>query len=161
VISIEDQVTPERTEQAFKSSGLLDLVWTDPITPLPTLGDMVDRDRRVLVFGEEDVGDVPWYHQQFDFVKETPFDTPSVKALLSPESCKLNRGDLENPLVLLNHWVAQTPPRPSVARQVNGATEIATRARTCAKALRGRPGLLAVDLWKEGDVVGAARALNR
>ena len=93
--------------------------------------------------------------------KETPFDTPSVKELLSPASCKLNRGDLENPLVLLNHWVARTPPRPSTARQVNGAEDIATRARTCEKALRGLPGLLAVDLWKEGDVVGAAASLNR
>ena len=59
VISIEDQVTPERTEQVFRDSGLLDLVWTGPITPLPTLGEMVERDRRVLVFGEEDVEKCP------------------------------------------------------------------------------------------------------
>ena len=109
VISIEDQVTPEDTEAAFRDSGLLDLVWTDPIAPLPTLGEMVERNRRVLVFGEEETGGVPWYHQQFDFVKETPFDTPTVAELLSAGACVLNRGKLSNPLVLLNHWVAQTP----------------------------------------------------
>ena len=128
---------------------------------MPTLGDMVDRNQRVLVFGEEDVEEVPWYHQQFDFVKETPFDVPTVAELLSPQACRLNRGELSNPIVLLNHWVATTPPRASNARQVNGAEQIVSRARTCEKELRGRPGLVAVDLWKEGDVVGAARALNR
>ena len=161
VISIEDQVTPEATEQVFRDSGLLDLVWTGPISPLPTLGDMVERNQRVLVFGEEDVGGVPWYHQQFDFVKETPFDVPTAAELLSPAACRLNRGELANPIVLLNHWVAQTPPRASTARRVNGAEQVVARADTCEKVLRGRPGLIAVDLWKEGDVVGAARALNR
>lgn len=161
VISIEDQVTPEATEQVFRDSGLLDLVWTGPISPMPTLGEMVERNRRVLVFGEEDVDGVPWFHQQFDFVKETPFDVPTAAELLSPAACRLNRGKLENPVVLLNHWVAQTPPRASTARRVNGAKQLVARANTCEKIIRGLPGLIAVDLWKEGDVVGAARALNR
>ena len=161
VISLEDQVTPKDTEAIFRDSGLLDYVWTGSIAPLPTLGDMVERNRRVLVFGEEKTSGVPWYHQQFDFVKETPFDTPTVAELLSAGSCVLNRGELSNPLVLLNHWVAQTPPLASTARKVNGAEEIVTRARACERPLRGLPGLIAVDLWKEGDVVGAARTLNR
>jgi hypothetical protein len=161
VISIEDQVTPQATEEVFRESGLLDLVWTDSIAPTPTLGEMVERNRRVIVFGEEDVGEVPWYHQQFDFVKETDFDIPTAKGLLAPSSCAINRGKQANPLVLLNHWVAQTPPRASVARRVNGAQQIAARARECESDLKGRPGLLAVDLWREGDVVAAAAALNR
>jgi hypothetical protein len=122
---------------------------------------MVEHNRRVIVFGEEDVGDVPWYHQQFDFVKETDFAIPTAKALLAPSSCAINRGKPANPLVMLNHWVARTPPRPSTARQVNGARKIAARARECEKDLNGRPGLMAVDLWKEGDVVGAGALLNR
>ncbi len=161
VISIEDQVTPAATREVFRESGLLDLVWTDSITPMPTLGEMVEHNRRVIVFGEEDVGDVPWYHQQFDFVKETDFAIPTARALLAASSCAINRGKPANPLVMLNHWVAQTPPRPSTARKVNGAREIAARARECEKDLNGRPGLMAVDLWTEGDVVGAGALLNR
>lgn len=160
VIVIEDQITPEQTTGLFADSGLLGRVWKGAIAPLPTLAAMIERDERVLVFGEEETAGPSWYHQLFDHAVETPFDSPTQAALLGPRGCGPNRGSPGAPLGLLNHWVARTPPRPRDAERVNDADVIARHARGCAQALGGEANLLAVDFWGRGDVVAAAAQLN-
>ena len=158
-ISIEDQIAPALVEDAFRDSGLLDFVWTGSVRPVPTLGEMVDRDQRVLVFGEEETGGVSWYHQQFTYVRDTPYDLPDAAAVLGPPGCALNRGTKASPFLLINQFVAG-PPRLTPALTVNRRDAILAHARACARPLGGLPGLIAVDFWQEGDVVGAARELN-
>ncbi|HEX7291110.1 MAG TPA: hypothetical protein VF250_08300 [Conexibacter sp.] len=160
VISIEDQVPPARVADAFERSGLLDFVWKGPVRPVPTLGEMVDRDARVLVFGEEDTHGVGWYHDQFTYVRDTPYDLPSASALLSLQGCVVGRGTSASPFLLINQFVAGDPPRIGPARIVNRRDAILAHARACRSALGGLPGLIAVDFWQQGDVVGAARVLN-
>lgn len=160
VISNEDQVAPELVEDAFRRSGLLDFVWTGPVRPLPTLGEMVDRDQRVLVFGEEETAGVPWYHDQFTYVRDTPYDLPSAEAVLGPAGCSINRGTSASPFLLINQFVSGDPPLPRPARIVNQRDAVLAHARECKPALGGLPGLIAVDFWEQGDVVGAARELN-
>lgn len=160
VISIEDQVPPARVAETFERSGLLDYVWQGAVRPVPTLGAMVEQDERVLVFGEEDTHGVGWYHDQFTYVRDTPYDLPSAAALLSPSGCTIGRGTDASPFLLINQFVAGDPPRIGPARTVNRQDAILAHARECETALGGLPGLIAVDFWEQGDVVGAARALN-
>lgn len=159
-ISIEDEVTPRQVADAFERSGLLDYVWTGPVKPAPTLGEMVERGQRVVVFGEEDTAGVSWYHDQFSYVRDTPYDLPSAAVLLSPEGCAIGRGTTDSPYLLINQFVAGEPPLPGPARTVNQRDAIVSHARECRDALAGLPGLIAVDFWETGDVVGAARELN-
>jgi hypothetical protein len=160
VISIEDEVAPALVEDGFRRSGLLDYVWTGPVRPVPTLGEMVGRDARVLVFGEEDTHGVPWYHDQFTYVRDTPYDLPSAQALLSPGGCTIGRGTEASPFLLMNQFVEGAPPLPGPARTVNRRAAILAHARECRPELGSLPGLIAVDFWQQGDVVGAARQLN-
>ncbi|HEX5147070.1 MAG TPA: hypothetical protein VFV85_08610, partial [Conexibacter sp.] len=160
VISIEDQVAPALVADAFRRSGLLDYVWTGAVRPAPTLGAMVDRDARVVVFGEDETGGVPWYHQQFTYVRDTPYDLPSAAAVLGPPGCTINRGTQASPYLLINQFVSGEPPLPRPARTVNQRDAILAHARECERPLGGPPGLIAVDFWQQGDVVGAARELN-
>jgi hypothetical protein len=160
VISIEDQVAPKLVEAAFERSGLLDFVWTGPVRPVPTLGEMVDQDARVLVFGEEDTHGVSWYHDQFTYVRDTPYDLPSAEAVLGRAGCTIGRGTSASPFLLINQFVSGDPPLPRPARTVNQRDAILAHARECKGALGGLPGLIAVDFWEQGDVVGAARELN-
>ncbi|HET6448017.1 MAG TPA: hypothetical protein VFG31_02820 [Conexibacter sp.] len=160
VISIEDQVAPASVADVFRRSGLLDFVWTAPIRPVPTLGELVDSDRRVVVFGEEDTRGVSWYHDQFTYVRDTPYDLPSANALLSRQGCTIGRGTTASSFLLMNQFVAGDPPLPRPARIVNQQDAIVAHARACKAALGGLPGLIAVDFWEQGDVVGAARELN-
>jgi hypothetical protein len=161
VLSLEDQISPQQTAEAFRESGLLDLVWTGDVWPLPTLGEMVRRDGRVLVLAEDDAAGVPWYHQQFELVQDTPYDVPTARRLLSDASCVRRRGAASNPMLMLNMWVAEVPPRPSQARIVNRPEALVQHARACSRVLGAPPTLLAVDFVGQGDVVEAARRLNR
>lgn len=160
VISVEDQVTPEQAASAFARSGLLEYVWKGPVRPVPTLGEMVKANERVLVFGEEETAGVPWYHDQFTYVRDTPYDLPSAEALLSPRGCTLSRGTTASPFLLMNQFVHGAPPLPRPARVVNAREAVLAHARDCRRTLGGLPGLIAVDFWEQGDVVGAARELN-
>jgi hypothetical protein len=160
VISVEDQVTAQQAADVFARSGLLDYVWKGPVRPVPTLGEMVEADARVLVFGEEETDGVPWYHDQFTYVRDTPYDLPSAAALLSPRGCSVGRGTDASPFLLMNQFVEGAPPTPRPARTVNARAAILGHARECRRPLGGQPGLIAVDFWEQGDVVGAARALN-
>ena len=162
VLSIEDKVTPADTVDAFRRSGLLPLVYTGPSgPPWPTLGALVASGQRIVVFGERDTGDVPWYRPQFKYVQDTPFGFRSVGALEGSSSCELNRGPSGAALFLLNHWV-DTPPanRPSNAAVVNGFDVLLGRARMCERERRRLPNLLAVDFYKTGDVLRVADTLN-
>ena len=48
VIVIEDYVTPEEIATAFQESGLMELVYTGPIEPMPTLRQLIDSGGRVV-----------------------------------------------------------------------------------------------------------------
>ncbi len=114
-----------------------------------------------MVLVEDDPGDVPWMHAQFDIVQETPFSFESPAELSKPASCRPNRGAADNPLFLLNHWIDTSPaPLPSNAEQVNARGFLLKRARECERIRDRLPNLVAIDFYEEGDVTGAVEELN-
>jgi len=159
ILDFEDYVPPSDIARAFDESGLIDFVYRGPLGPAwPTLGDMVASGGRVVVLGETDVGDVPWYHLTWDgLLAETPYTFHAPEEF----SCRANRGTPRAPLFLVNHWIETTPtPRPSNAQVVNQRDVIVQRARRCARERGMTPNIIAVDFAGIGDVVGAARELN-
>jgi hypothetical protein len=65
LIVIEDYIDPEDVEKAFQDSGLVRYAYAhDRNTPFPTLRELIESDRRVLVMAENDNGGgaIPWYH---------------------------------------------------------------------------------------------------
>ncbi len=163
VLSIEDDVSPEDTAKLFKDSGLLDYVYDGPMGPrMPTLRQLIDRVQPVLVYSENKTDrKYPWYHQQFGYVQETPFDFKTVDSLLPPESCRPMRGRKSNPLFLLNNWVETAPaPKPSNAKVVNSRKRLLERAQVCARERGLKPNLVAVDFYATGDLQGVVDELN-
>lgn len=160
VLSVEDEVPPERFARTVADSGLLDLVWRGGIAPLPTLGEMVRSGGRVLVLVENDAGEVPWLHEQFVVAQETPYDLQTPAQLLGDEGCTVGRGGTAPPLFLLNHFLGTVPPRARAAEEVNTRAAIVAQVDRCRRLRGPTANLLAVDFWRTGDVVGAARELN-
>lgn len=160
VISVEDQVPAARFARFVEQAGLLDLTWKGSVAPLPTLREMIDSGGRILWMVETDAGDVPWYHQQFDLVQETPYDISTLDGLLSDGGCAPNRGASSNPLFLLNHNVSTVPPRASFAKTVNARRTILDQVARCERIRRRKPNLIAVDFFRTGDVVGTSKLLN-
>jgi hypothetical protein len=163
VIVIEDVVSPEETAQAFQQAGLLRWVY-DPETDTvpPTLGQLIERDKRLLVMAERDNGDgkFPWYQSAFDLMQETPYTFKNVEEIGSRQSCRPNRGEPDNPLLQMNNWIERVPRDPRLQGEINAYDVLLKRARLCARIRDLEPNVLAVDYYNEGDVLGVANALN-
>jgi hypothetical protein len=155
ILMLEPSVPAWAVELQFKRAGLLSrLARLRRDRPLPTLGTLLQRGRQLVVLGERDTGDLPWYLEAFDFIQDTPLGPRATR------SCAPSRGDEDNPILMLNHWVDDFPPRPSANARVNSKEEILARAERCERR-RGLPvSLIAVDHYDLGGVIAAASELN-
>ena len=76
--------------------------------PLPTLGALVRRDKRVVVLTEKDAdGTVPGTST----ASRSSRTRRSAPTQVDQLRCKLTRGDADSPLLMLNHWADLFPPR--------------------------------------------------
>jgi hypothetical protein len=155
VLFIEPSVPPWAIERQFQRAGLLQRIARPRRDrPLPTLGQLLDRGRQLIVLGERDVGDLPWYLDGFSWVQDTPLGKQSTT------SCAESRGQPDSPIFMINDWVDGFPPRPSANARVNSKAAILARVRRCERVRRVRPALIAVDHYDRGGIVAAARRLN-
>jgi hypothetical protein len=159
MIVIEDYVEPADVVSAFERSGLAEHVYDGPLGPdLPTLRELIDADERVIVLAENRAGEAPWYRLAYDFFQETGYDFKRPDDM----DCAPNRGDEENPLLLINHWINTDPAaKPTNAAKVNARDFLLDRARRCARRRGLRPNVVAVDFYEQGDLIGVAEELNR
>jgi hypothetical protein len=158
ILFIEPYVEPPDIAATFERAGLdRYLVTLDRDAPLPTLGTLVRRNKRVIVLSEKDAdGTVPWYLDGFSFVQDTPLGATEKKQL----SCRLERGDADSPFLMLNHWADLFPPRLAANRPFLTSRFLLSRAHRCAKE-RGVPvGLIAVDHYDQGEFLPAVDELN-
>jgi hypothetical protein len=146
---------------AMDATGLSAFAYRGPVTaPFPTLRELIDDNQRLVVLTENSATDpsVPWIHNAFDVLQETPFHFSNP----SQFSCADHRGAPTNPLFLLNHWIDTTPaPRPSNAAKVNAYDALLGRARECQKQRGLLPNVLAVDFYRTGDLMQVVDTLNR
>jgi hypothetical protein len=164
VVINQDYVTPADFVEAIGDAGLERYAATLGDRPWPTLREMIDSDRRLVLLAENHAGAAPWYQLAYErLTQETPFHFRSAAELLAAgTTCPEHRGTPEAPLFLLNHWVTTAPvQRPSDAAAVNAYAPLLARSEACRR-LRGQmPNLLAVNFYKEGDVFRVADRLNR
>jgi hypothetical protein len=133
----------------------------------PTLREMIDRNQRVVLLAEEKAGAAPWYHPAYEAItQETPYSFSRPAQLTDPSTlgatCRPNRGPAEGaPMFLVNHWITTDPaPRPSNAADVNAYEPLLRRLRECRRIRDHIPNLVAVDFYRQGDLLRAVDALN-
>ncbi|HEX4691913.1 MAG TPA: hypothetical protein VH276_14565 [Solirubrobacteraceae bacterium] len=163
ILSIEDDTSAQATAAAIHASGLDREVYRGRVTPpWPTLGEMVERNQRVLVLVENHAGGEPWMHRQDEIAQETPYRFETAAELRAPDSCRPNRGGTRGSLLLVNHWVDTSPaPRPTLAERVNAAGFLGNRLARCERERTMLPNIVAVDFYREGDLFGQVAKLNR
>ncbi|MFF0335020.1 hypothetical protein ACFYUM_20895 [Streptomyces fimicarius] len=156
---VQDDISPEDTEKAFRAAGLDDLLHTpaaDPDAPWPTLGEMIDSGRRLVVFAEKADGPAPWYRNFYRYGMETPFAFRSPSEM----TCAPHRGGTGKQLFLLNHFITNAGGSRLDAGRVNARDWVLERTRAC-EAERGSPvTFIAVDYTTVGDALGAVNELN-
>ena len=158
ILFLEPYVPPEEIARTMRESGLIRYVRALPRDePLPTLGQLVRENRRVLVISENDAdGSIPWYMDGFSLVQDTPLGAQKVSQL----SCARNRGTADSPILMLNQWADLVPPRREANKPFLRRRLILDRARECERN-RGLPvGLIAVDHYDQGELIEAVADLN-
>jgi hypothetical protein len=154
----EDYVKEKDLRSAFVRAGLFRyLAQLRPGQPLPTLRQLIRSHHNIVVFAQDRTsGKYPWNQYAFDWMEDTPLG--AVKP--SQFTCKLNRGQAGNPILLMNNWADIFPPRPSPNIPVVQRDFILSRAQQCVSA-RGRyPNVILTDYYNRGNVVGAVDYLN-
>jgi hypothetical protein len=159
MLVIQDATTPADTAAEITRAGLGDRAATlRKGEPLPTLLDLIESDKRLLVFAEVGGAGAPdWYQSAYgDWFQETGYAFDSIDAF----DCRPNRGSADNPLFLLNHWVSESPPDPAGAQRANGAQVLQERMQRCVDE-RGRvPNVVAVDFAERGDLLSVTDDLD-
>ncbi|HMG40183.1 MAG TPA: hypothetical protein VK611_02605 [Acidimicrobiales bacterium] len=155
---VQDAITPEETAAAFTAAGLDRYLHThEPGSDWATLGELVERDERLVVFAEDEGPPPAWYQNAYDgLIQETPY------RFARPEdfSCAPNRGTDDAGLFLMNHWVERVAPDRVDATNVNTHDFLVDRARQCERERGLLPNYLAVNFYSIGDLMAAVDTLN-
>jgi hypothetical protein len=156
-ILFETYVSNEDTGAAFVVAGLEEMLHAQ-ITgePWPTLQEMIDSGRRLVVFTDHQSETYPWLHRTWDHC----FDTNWAAKTLEDFSCDRLRGAEGNPLFILNHFLTDPLPFPYLAEQANANPFFIERALECQLAHETLPNFVTVDFYAIGDVFDVVDSLN-
>ena len=160
----ESAVPPAAIAATFAEAGLLPYLYVhDRTQGFPTLGEMIRRNTRLVVFNDsQEPTRPPWQHYLWELIVDTDYNITDI----SQFSCDFYRGQAGNPLYFINQFIYAAPggkvlvPDAQLAQQANAPAAIVSRARTCWSKTGRIPNFIYVDWYGQGDVVGAVRSLN-
>ena len=153
----ESYVDGDEIAGVFEEAGLVDLAHSQSTdAPWPTLGEMIEDGKRLVVFTDLDGGARDWYLPVWDFAFETNYSFAEPEDL----SCDPNRGNPENSLFILNHFLTQTFGSEELAEQVNFNPLLEDRIEECALRNDRLPNFVTVDFYNIGDTLADVAALN-
>lgn len=156
-VIVEDYVPPPAIAKAFAQAGLAPYLATlDVHQPLPTLGTLIARGQRLLVFAEEQGGSPSWYMPAPAFIQDTPLGATRPDQL----SCRRYRGEQDSPLLLINYWIPPFPPSPTDNAKIGRAPFLRSRLEHCLRERGFRGALVAVDFYERTSVLKLAAELN-
>lgn len=161
-LMLECYVSNDRIAAEIQTAGLSGHLHTQPPgAAWPTLRDMVDAGGRLVVFSDENTGtQYDWYHYVWDYCVETEFSVHDLHDLDST----FNRGDPENDLFIVNHFVTDASIGVAVeaeARKVNANPFALDRMLTAWRETSKRPNFPTVDFVSHGHLFEASDILNR
>jgi hypothetical protein len=158
ILFIGDYVSPDDTATAFEQAGLLDRLWTyDRSAPPPTLRQMIEAKRNLLVLSEHAGGTPAWYTPGYGIFQDTPYTFASP----SDFSCAPNRGPADAPLFQINHWITnKQPPNEKQALAVNAAGPLLSWVRQCQRERQRFPTIIGVNFFSQGDLIRVVNTVN-
>lgn len=161
-ITFEDYVPWQELAAALEKAGLSEYAYRGPWGPTwPTLGDMIESGGRLVLMTENARPSIPWMHNAFESMQETPYKFDNVAQLRAKSSCDEKRGSPSNTLFQINNWVDTAPaPRPGNAKRVNSHAFLYKRVKRCQQQRKLLANTIAVDFYKEGGLFEVVDQLN-
>ncbi|MER7959915.1 hypothetical protein [Streptomyces sp. NPDC096030] len=157
---IQDETSNVDIERAFINAGLGDYLFTPPADPhgdWPTLGEMIDEGRRLVVFSERADGPGSWYRNFYRYGMENNYSYARPEDI----NCLPNRGGTGKKLFLMNDFVTSGGGSRTDAGIVNSRNWILRHARECEEERKRPVNFVAVDYVNIGQALEAVHDLNR
>lgn len=157
IIVVEDKISPEDTARVFDEAGLTRYLYTHTDGQAwPTLRQMIEQDKRLIVMAEVEGPPPAWYAHVWDYTMETPYSFSSPDQF----SCEPNRGGTGKPFFLMNHWIERVSPSRVDAEIINSYDVLRARALQCAQERGKMPNLIGVNFYLNGDLMRVVDELN-
>jgi len=160
---LENYASPVLIETALSQSGLLSYLFVKDTatTQWPTLQEMINSGKRLVIFSEADDGTPaqPWYHYVWDNAVETGFTVHNA----SEFSCDYNRGNPDNPLFIVNHFITDATLGTGIEAQAataNANPYLLNRMYECMNEHNKFPNFITVDFYERGDSKAAVDSIN-
>lgn len=157
---IENYVEPDHLKEIFDDVGLSEMMYIHEMnSEWPTLIEMIDMGKRLVVFWEQSSDSQhPYFH---DFLTHS-WTTNYADDDTSSMDCEKLRGDVNQPVFHMNNWLKNQAglSDPNRAGEANDVDFMVERAIECIELHGKRPTFIAVDWWEEGDVVEAVERVN-
>ena len=158
VFMIQNGISAEDTAQAFREADLERLTWAQPAgAPWPTLSEMIETNRRLVVFHEGGGTGPDWYMDGYadyvwdnDYRAETPADF----------GCEPYRGSADHSLFLLNHFLTAPLASADLSQLANEPSVVREHMSECAAAAGQPVNWISVDFYDIGDVVQTVQSLR-
>lgn len=160
-IIFESYVTSDRLYEVLVETGLDAYLHVhQQNTEWETLGEIIASNKRLVVFSESDNAQEgqDWYHYIWDFSTETHFSVSDK----SEFNCDFNRGNPNNELFILNHFIGSKVGTGLIgeAEVINQYDYLHNRATECMVATGKLPNFLAIDFHEQGEPMRVADTLN-
>jgi hypothetical protein len=155
----ETNVADKDLDEVLRASGLAERAYAHaPGKPWATLRELIDTDKRVVIFVERGGGSPPYIHPAFE---SNIFDTPYTFENKEDFTCAQNRGSKkDDPLFLVNHWLGRPTAKIDYAREVNVASVLGPRVEQCTMEATRIPTFVAVDFYEVGDLFSVVKKTN-
>lgn len=148
---LQDMAGADNLAGTFEASGILQYALRQKLgDPWPTLGEMIDSGKRIVIIGS---GGPDWYLSENDFMWSSPWDFRKI----SEFKCGAPDG---RPLYLLQHFILNPYPMEIYAKKANNKKILMKRAIQCWRETGRRPNTIVVDFYDLGDLIQAVNELN-
>jgi hypothetical protein len=89
---IQDAISPAETADAFRGAGLDGYLHEHEVdTPWATLGELIDRGERLVVFAEDEGPPPTWYHQRSSTCRTRPTSSLRLRTSTAPTTAATPR----------------------------------------------------------------------
>lgn len=159
---LENHATADDIENSLIASNLLDKCFSKlPGTNWPTLNELIQMGKRIVVFSEKDDASATqtWYHYVWDFAVETEFSVHSPADFIND----YNRGDAMNDLFIFNHFISDATTgtgSESDAMIVNEETFLKNRINNHYAEMQKFPNFITLDFYDLGQGKAVVDWLN-
>ncbi len=162
---LEDYSSVSELSDVLFASGIIEYLYEyNEGYGWPTLQEMIDLDKRIVFFSDSEFQNSPsWFHFLWEHAVETHFSNSSIDDF----SCDFNRGDEQNSLFILNHFITNYQLVISnlelyneQVEEVNSNPYFINRVYDCASEKDKFPNFITVDFYDVGNCMDVVNILN-